>query len=222
MDDSSVDYVKKHKKELIEKYASLKEYPASTNPVTIFMAGSPGAGKTEFSKSLIQLLHEVDPETRIVRIDPDEIRSDIPGYDGHNSSLVQHGCLVGARNIFYSVLHNSQNFVYDGTFGSYSTARVGVFYIYQDPEIAWEFTKKREKIEGRPVPKDVFIKAFFNSRENVNKIKAEFGSKIMLYFVEKDFQNKAKKYRMNIDKVESFVKNEYNPGLLNSLLREGL
>ncbi len=44
-------FIKKNKKLLIEKFANLDLYKPVVSPVTIFMAGSPGAGKTEFSKS---------------------------------------------------------------------------------------------------------------------------------------------------------------------------
>lgn len=230
--DEALAYVKKHDKELIQKYASVEKYPPVENPLTIFMAGSPGAGKTEFSKTLIKLLHERTPDLKIVRIDPDEIRSDIPTYTGKNSSVVQRACLTGARNIFYYVLKHGQNFIYDGTLSSYDSARtdvslsinkgrkVGLFYIHQDPVVSWELTKKREVLEGRPVPKEAFIKAYFVSRENVNTIKAEFGKSVSIYFIEKNYFKGTVKYRINIDKIDSFVKNEYNPRSLERMLKD--
>lgn len=230
--DDALVYIKRHNKELIQKYASIEKYPPVENPLTIFMAGSPGAGKTEFSKTLINLLHDRTPDLKIVRIDPDEIRSEIPIYNGKNSSVVQRACLTGARNIFYWVLKHDQNFIYDGTLSSYNSARedvrlsvdkgrkVGLFYIHQDPIVSWELTKKREILEGRPVPKDAFIKAYFVSRENVNKIKAEFGRMVSIYFIEKDYYKGTAKYRINIDKIESFVKNEYNPTSLERALKD--
>lgn len=44
----AIAYLKKHQKELIEQYITQKGYVSVSNPITIFMAGSPGAGKTEF------------------------------------------------------------------------------------------------------------------------------------------------------------------------------
>jgi hypothetical protein len=52
--------------------------------------------------------------------------------------------------------------------------KVAIFYIYQDPLIAWKFTQIREKVEGRYIPKEAFIDAFFNAKENVEKMKKEF------------------------------------------------
>lgn len=229
--DDALAYVKQYKKELIQKYAPIEDYPPVVNPLAIFMAGSPGAGKTEFSKSLIKLLYGESPDLKIVRIDPDEIRKDIPIYNGKNSSVVQRACVTAARNIFYYVLKHGQNFIYDGTLSAYDCAkedvrlsiekgrRVGIFYLFQDPVVSWGLTKRREILEGRPVPIEVFIKAFFASRENVNKIKADFGKSVKVFFIEKDFEKGTVKYRINVDKIESFVKNEYNPVSLERKLK---
>lgn len=230
-DEDAVIYVKKNKDKINNKLADLVSFPAVKNPICYFMAGSPGAGKTEFSKSLVELINHTQPNLKIVRIDVDEIRHEIPQFKGNNSSIVQHAAALAARNLFYFVVKNNQNFIFDGTLSSINVIddikmliekgrRIGIFYIYQDPKRAWEFTKKREKIEGRPVPKEVFIKAFFESRSNVNKIKKIFGKDITLTFIEKNYLNRDKKYRPNIDKVESFVQNEYNPTTLEVLLKD--
>lgn len=57
------------------------------NPVSVFMPGSPGAGKTEASIELLKL--KGADGTRVLRIDPDELREDLPGYTGENSWLFQ-------------------------------------------------------------------------------------------------------------------------------------
>lgn len=231
-EEDAVAFVKQKKKELIEKFASEGHCPAYSDPLTLFMAGSPGAGKTEFSKKLISGLQKINPDLKIIRIDPDEIRAEIPLYNGKNSSVVQHACLIGARNIFYSALKHGQNFIYDGTLASYDSAKkdiedsikkgrkVGIFYLFQDPVVSWYLTKKREVVEGRPVPKDVFIKAFFASRDNVNRIKSDFGKSVTVYFIEKNFEKNTLNYRINVDKIEPFIKNEYNADLLERTLKE--
>ena len=73
----SLEWVKKNHKKITAQFAgSFESTPGVA--VSIFMAGSPGAGKTEFS---IRLLEEI-PENKkyIVRIDPDEIRQSLPQY----------------------------------------------------------------------------------------------------------------------------------------------
>ncbi|MDO8302320.1 MAG: zeta toxin family protein, partial [Sedimentisphaerales bacterium] len=81
-------YIKDHKQELISRFADPKIYIPAMYPVSVFMAGSPGAGKTEFSKRLIDNSSGKLP----VRIDSDDIRSLFPNYTGSNSSIFQPAC----------------------------------------------------------------------------------------------------------------------------------
>ena len=167
-------FIKKEKHALIEKFANPKKYPSVKSPFSFFMAGSPGAGKTEFSRRLVETMKP----TPIVRIDADDIREFIPQYNGKNSGLVQGAASIAVDNLNYYTLKHDQNSIIDGTLANYEIARrniinclnknrqIGVFYLYQDPLIAWAFTKKREKMEGRHVPKESFIEAFFKSKEN--------------------------------------------------------
>jgi hypothetical protein len=76
--------------------------------------------------------------------------------------------------------------------------RVIIYYLFQDPTVAWKFTKIREEMEGRRVSKGVFIRAFFRARENVNEAKAHFGEKIELNMIVKDFINNIEKVFPNI------------------------
>lgn len=80
-----------------------------------------------------------------------------------------------------------------------------LFYIYQDPLVAWEFTKQREAKEGRRVPKEVFISQLFLAKENVNRIKREFGEAVQLFAMEKDAVKNTKKLRQNIESIDTFI-----------------
>ena len=225
------DYIKKNKKEIIEKFASLLEYPSVEDPFTILMAGSPGAGKTEFSKKLIIFISEDLKNRKIVRIDADEIKKIIPGYKGKNSEKFHKASIIGLENLFSSVLKNYQDVIIDGTLCNYNKAceninrslkknrAVFIYYIYQDPLIVWEFVKKREKMEGRVIPKEVFIKDFFQARDNINKLKKEFGNKICLNLIIKDL-NKVDLYetKNNIDNVDNYLKIKYSKEELISKL----
>ncbi len=73
--EEAIQYIKKSKKKLLEDFASDKICPPSDNPASFFMAGAPGAGKTETAISLIE-----DLKVSAIRIDPDEIKGWIPGY----------------------------------------------------------------------------------------------------------------------------------------------
>ena len=105
---AAIKFVKKNKKLIISKFADSTKFPPSQNPFTIFMAGSPGAGKTEFSISLINQLGERDPNTKVVRIDADEIRDIIPQYDKTNSNLLQSAAAIGVEKLFDHVQDHAQ------------------------------------------------------------------------------------------------------------------
>ncbi len=209
--------IKDNKKLLIEKFAKLETVPSKENPFSIFMAGSPGAGKTEFSKAFIKSNLSISA----VRIDADEIKKIIPQYNGHNSDVVQGASALGVEKIYDFVLKNNQNVIIDGTFANYNISYsnvkrsikrnriVAIFYIYQDPLIAWDFTKKREKLEGRYVPKEMFIKSFFTAKENVKRIKLDFKDKIEVFLIKKNCSNGIEKAWFNIKDIDNHLKIEY-------------
>lgn len=220
--DESILFIKKNKKLLCDKFANLDKYPSTDRPFSIFMAGSPGAGKTEFSISFIRNLINVDDKIKVVRIDADEIRKIIPYFTGKNSFLVQSAAALGVEKLFDHIQDKKQNVIVDSTFADYKIAysnvrraleknrRVGIIYLYQDPLIAWDFTKKREIMEGRYVPKNTFIDSFFGAKDNVNKIKLEFNKRVMLSLVIKNFENKVEKTHLNIDNIDNYLKISYN------------
>lgn len=84
-----------------------------------------------------------------------------------------------------------------------------IFYVYQDPLIAWKFTKAREKLEGRVVLIKTFIDSFFKSRENVGRIKKKWGEQINVNIVIKDFENKMEKLYLNIENIDNYLKLAY-------------
>lgn len=230
LSSEAIDYIKKYKKELCEKFASPLQYLRSGKPSAYFMAGSPGAGKTEYSKAFIKSLTDKSPERKIVRIDADEIRDFLPQYDKLNSSEVQGAASLGVQKIFDHVMLNRQDFLLDGTFSNYQIAEtniksclkrnydVGIIYLYQEPLLAWEFTKRREVLENRPVPKDIFIKSFFSAKENVNKIKELFGDKLEVWLIIKDFEQNIEKTYFNIKNIDNHLKTRYNLETLEKLI----
>ena len=85
--EQAIEFAKKNKVRIAKELTDPTKYLPSARPISVFMAGSPGAGKTEYSKELIEILEKDD--RRFVRIDGDDIRSRIPGYNGNNSHLFQ-------------------------------------------------------------------------------------------------------------------------------------
>ena len=223
--NSALDFVKVNKKLLIGEFCDIDKFPSHIKPYTIFMAGSPGAGKTEYSKALIKDLFEND-RTLTARIDPDEIRNFIPDSRDHDIEIYKSAVNKGHEILFDYVQKHNQNVLIDGTLANIDHARklirralerkrkVGVVYIYQDPILAWDFTKKREVVENRFVPKDVFVQSFFASKASVNSLKNEFGANIELTVVLKNYTNSVEKMNFNVASVDPYLKINYTMGSL--------
>jgi len=228
--ENAKTFIKKNKNLLFEKFASDKIYKPNDKPISLFMAGSPGAGKTEYSKALIELAK--NSANSIVRIDADEIREIIPQYNGANSDVVQAAASIGVHKLYDYALKNRLNAMIDGTFASFEISHrnierslnrdrsVGIYYVYQNPLAAWEFTKKRERLEGRKVPKKVFIESFINARENVAKIESIFRNKIRIYLVVKDYNKSTEKFYPNVSNIDSHLETSYSIESLNQLLKD--
>ena len=192
-------FARDNRQNVAKRLTDKSKYLPDIFPASIFMAGSPGAGKTEFSKRFIESF-EKTKDRKIVRIDADDLRDQIPGYTGKNSYLFQTAVSLIVERIHDIVLDNKQTFLLDGTLSNYEKAvsninrslsknrEVIIFYLYQKPEVAWKFTKAREKEEGRNIPKEIFVEQFIKARENVEKLSEEFKNKISIYVVKKNFE----------------------------------
>lgn len=231
--EAAIEFAKKNKNRIAKELTDIAKYVPDSVPISVFMAGSPGAGKTEFSKYLIMLL-ENESERHAIRIDGDEIRRFIPGYTGNNSHLFQGAISLIVEKIHDLVLHQKQSFVFDGTFSNYNKAsqninrslakgrHVFIFYIYQKPEVAWRFTQARESVEGRNIPKVAFIKEFLGAKDVIDKISKEFGDRIVIFFVKKDFEKNTVeniiKIESNKEQVDDYTKEYYTEDILNKIL----
>lgn len=256
--DRAKRYIEDHKNELISKFV-LSKKPLRINALSFFMAGSPGAGKTEFTnnymiakldkndKGLQKILQSkninIDEfEHLFVKIDVDEIRDFIPDYKKTDTSINQKGnahVVQSAANRGLDILRNfcfdnDISFLHDGTFGNYKTMRelvkksvskqraVHVYYLYLDPLRAWEFTKAREFIEGRNIVKDKFIQQFFDSQQNIDKIKTEFGDKIKVHCILKNNDNKVEEILLNQPNIADFLEIKYNKNIIKKYTQEDL
>lgn len=230
LEEKALRYIIDHKKDLIKKFADTEIYPPVKNPFSFFMAGSPGAGKTEITKELIKILSQLNPSQPIVRIDADLIREFIPLYNGKNSNVVQKSASRGVDKLYDYSLHKKQNVVVDGTFANYNQALenikrslkhkrgINIIYIYLDPISAWEFTKKREVLEGRYVPADIFVDAVFAAKDNVNKIKSIFKERIILDIIIKNSLHQATKIEFGIDDIDKYLQIPYTKETLKNQL----
>lgn len=230
---TAIDFAKRNKEKIAKILTDPTIYLPDVNPVSAFMAGSPGAGKTEFSKSLISIL-EGDKERRVIRIDGDEVRPLIPGYNGNNSCLFQGAVSLVVEKMHDIVLHQNQSFVLDGTFAKYEKAednikrslehhrQVFIFYIYQKPEVAWKFTQAREEKEGRNIPKSAFIEQFLGARNTVNKIALNYKDNVTIFLVKKDFEKNDVEDIVVINKekasIDAYIQERYTKEELDKRL----
>src|SRR3989338_615058 len=104
--EQAFDWVKINHKKIIEKFASEAEYVSGVQPVTLFMAGSPGAGKTEISKRFIARFKQ-----KPIRIDADEIRTVCDGYTGENSHIFQKAATKGVNILYDYALSKNINVI---------------------------------------------------------------------------------------------------------------
>jgi len=95
--DDALSYARKHKKAIAKRLTDTRVYPPVEEPVSVFMAGSPGAGKTEASVELIEMFS--DDGVDVLRIDPDELRQEFQDYRGGNSWLFQPAVSVLVERI---------------------------------------------------------------------------------------------------------------------------
>lgn len=220
---TAIEFAKRNKHRIGKELTDPNLYTPVDIPFSIFMAGSPGAGKTEFSKSFISW-YEEKMNCRMIRIDSDDIRPLIPGYNGRNSYLFQGAVSLIVEKIHDYALRQKQSFILDGTFSNCAKATenvkrslkrnrpVFIFYLFQEPEIAWKFTEAREKREGRNIPKSVFVDQFLGSKESVDRIVGSFREKVTIYLVKKDF-------RRNM--VESIIKLNWPDRKIDDYIRWG-
>jgi hypothetical protein len=168
-------FARKQKGAIPTRLTDRSIYPSEKNPVAVFMAGSPGAGKTEASKELLATLEAKEPRSRILRIDPDDLRGEFSSYAGNNSHLFQGAISILVARILDLAHDQRQSFLLDGTFSNLAIARenvvrclkkkraVQILYVYQDPLQAWRFVQARELEDGRNVPVERFIEEHFCS-----------------------------------------------------------
>lgn len=227
MKTQAKQWVKVNRKKLITQFCDAEKFPPSEKPMTIFMAGTPGAGKTEFSVSLLEKF-----DSSFVRIDADEIREMMReiGYNGSNAELFQDAANKAVNILFdHANKKGGQNVLLDGTF-AYGNWReniersidhgriIEIYYLYQEPAIAWDYVKKREAEQGRAVPLDVFTKSYEQSIKNVQKAITDFGKNLTVYFAKNDYTKTVQSITVDVDNIEKLLPKIYNRDELKGIL----
>jgi UDP-N-acetylglucosamine kinase len=205
INEKAIEWARANKKRIAKELTNTQLILPEQRPVSVFMAGSPGAGKTEVSKALVSTLGG-----RVLRIDPDEFRDFIPGYMGAHSWLFQGAISVLTGKVIDLALEQSQSFLLDGTLSNLVNASsnvdrslrkkrdVLIIYVYQAPTQAWEFVQAREKVEGRRIPADRFVEQLFGARDVVNELKATHGNQIQVDVIYKNIDGRNRRYEANV------------------------
>ncbi len=219
-------WVKEHKKEFVNRLIGPYLTATGDIPVAFFMAGLPGAGKTEFTKGFIQ-----STSAKLLRLDMDEIASQIRSYKPQAADQFRKGATILLENAFNTSINKKLNFIMDGTFGGPKALLnidrclkrgylVKVIYLYQDPKVAWNFTVARERIEHRAINMGGFIDTYFRVLANITALLQETSDHLSVNLVVKDSSNSIReKYNdITIRKFDEICKLDYNRDTLRNYI----
>jgi hypothetical protein len=188
----AIQYLKENRELLFHTY--LEDFFPIDEKVAYFTAGPSGAGKTEFIQQFLEV------ESNLVHLDIDNVRDFfLPiGYDGSNSDLFQKPASWGIQFLFDEVITNRKlSLVVDSNLSHLQTAKenvikllkqnykIEIFYVYNDLEKCFLYTKKRESVTNRVVPEDVFFNSVIKSRSTTFEIKKMFDENINLNVIDK-------------------------------------
>lgn len=228
IEKAAITFAKTNRAPIAAKLTDTTTFQPEDTPVSVFMAGSPGAGKTEASKALISEMTK--DRNDILRIDPDELRDEFSAYEGNNSYLFHRAVSILVERIHDRALKQSQSFVLDGTLSRYEKAEdninrslkrnrpVVILYVYQNPLLAWQFVQARELVEGRRIVAEHFIDQYFGARDAVDRLKQHFGKRIEVDLLLKDTDNTVRSYKANIDKIDNHIPEKYDRAALEKQL----
>lgn len=231
--DAALERANGTKKVRCKELTDTQIYPPEKEPVSVFMAGSPGAGKTESAKEIIAELEKKSGGSKILRIDPDDLRSEFEGYNGTNSWLFQGATSVYVDRMHDLALKNGQSFILDGTLSNLERARLNVtrslkrkrkvqiWYVYQSPFLAWEFVQAREAKEGRRILPERFIDQYFAARDVVNALKTEFGADIKVDLLIKPSDASPKTVHQGVDRIDTHVPERFTRAQLEAAFGVG-
>ncbi|MBH0089513.1 zeta toxin family protein [Pseudoalteromonas sp. NSLLW218] len=226
LERQAISYAKSNRTRIARELTDKNQFPPEARPVSVFMAGSPGAGKTEASKAFLE---EIGADN-VLRLDPDELRELIPGYTGDNSYLFHRAVSFIVERTLDHAFKNKQSFLLDGTLASYDVAKkniersirkerqVLILFVYQKPDLAWEFVEAREKLEGRRILPETFIDQFFASQEAIRELKLKFGSQIQVDLLVKNYKGKTRFYHDNVQAIEHHLDEKFTREDLESLI----
>lgn len=215
-------WAKDNKKRLVLKViANAAPTAENEKPVAAFLAGIPGAGKTEF-------INRLEPSLSFARIDLDEIVKLFPNYDPKRYYEYRSGANIIVDEAVIYCRKKRINFILDGTFGSSKAIDniksalkrhdVVIFYVWKDPVQAWQLTKDRELITNRAIDKEGFIRAYENIPNNLTKVTKEFGDKAPIVAFKKNKTNDNFQMTQDSNIIDDLLENHYTKEELEQLI----
>jgi predicted ABC-type ATPase len=218
--------VKENQKRVID--ACLKKHSPRKSKVAIFMAGIPGAGKTEFVRNLTpDLLRD------LVIIEHDQLVEYIDGYLPENYYVFRKAGSTLVTELFKESLKQGYSFIFDGTLSHDNGYRniekaikkdykVAVIYIHQDIKSAWQLTRDRELVKKRSIEKEGFINTSSAINASLRKIFGKFSDEagFTMWIIKKNgmpgYENSEFILYDNVDMkdskkaIETVLNEEYN------------
>ncbi len=209
-----ITWAKENKKTLVKQIVGDVKSPKDGEPLAIFAAGIPGAGKTEFLDRLFEESEDV------VRIDLDEIVKLFPEYKPENYYKYRGAAHIIVDEVVIYCRHNKLNFVLDGTFGSSRAISniksalkrhgVVIFYVWKEPELAWQHTKDRQLLINRGVEKEGFIESCLKIPKNIEEVRDKFKDKVDIVAIKKDSESDRFQYSQNSKHIDELIEVTYN------------
>lgn len=197
--EDAARWARENKNEFAQNIIELSGVKPTELPSAIFMAGLPGAGKTELAHGLMKMT-----SSKVVFLDMDELAQKIPNYRAECADEFRAGATILLERLFDKVITKKLDFILDGTFGNPKALAnvkraishgyfVKILYVAQSPEVAWSFTKAREKVEHRAIDLDGFIKTYECVYDNLRHLEID-GDRISLDVAIKDKNNSIKEF----------------------------
>ena len=191
-------------------------------PLAVFAAGIPGAGKTEFLDRLFA------NDKNFVRIDLDEIVKLFPNYSADNYYRFRGAATTILDEVFRYCRHNKLNFVLDGTFGhkhaieniekTLKTHRVVIFYVWKDAVASWQLTKDREEVTKRVIEREGFIEACINIPNNLKEARQIFGDSIVILVLKKNIDSYGFEVIREPKQIDELLSKIYTKGQLKRII----
>ncbi|HCG7279287.1 zeta toxin family protein [Vibrio parahaemolyticus] len=225
--EKAIKEAKKLKKKLAKEMVD--HLPQEESAVSVFMAGSPGAGKTETARNMIKTFKR-ESGVDLVHIENDELRKVFEDYDGINSPLFQRPATLLVEAIHDRALKRDVSFILDSTLSSLEKAKdniqrslkrnryVLIIFVYQEPEQAWCLVKAREIVEGRRVPEEVFVNQFMESQRVVSELKKLFQDQVDIIFIEKNIDGRNERPHFNVSDIDALLRKKYNRESLEAIV----